>query len=237
MSVVAAPQQLTLPVGLRDDATFANFYGQQNVELLAHLAKMACGTGEQYLYFWGQAGVGRSHLLQAVCHQAVATMQTCFYLPLACKEVSNPQILEGLEQIQVVCIDDVDLIAGIPAWEEALFHFYNCIQITGNRLIVTAQHPAPHLNLQLADLVSRLNAGLSLHLPDLTDDEKLQALQLRAKARGINLSSAVGKYLLLHCSRSLAHLFQILQRLEEASLIAKHRLTIPFVKAVLSNAG
>lgn len=226
-------QQLTLPVGLREDATFSNFYPGQNTILLTFLQNIAAGKGERFLYYWGQRGVGRSHLLQATCHHALSSQRSCFYLPLSSRDVLTAQVFEGLESMQVICIDDVHLIAGIPAWEEVLFHFYNRVQMMGNYLIISGQHSPQNLGLHLPDLTSRLNAGLCLQLQGLNDAEKLEVLQGRAKERGMLLSDAVGKYLLTHHARSLADLFAILEQLEQATLIAKRRLTVPFLKTVL----
>lgn len=226
-------QQLTLPVGLREDATFSNFYSGQNTIVLRLLHNIAGGKGERFLYCWGQRGVGRSHLLQAICNHALSIQRSCFYLPLSSLDVLTAQIFEGLESMQITCIDDVHLIAGIPTWEEALFHFYNRVQLAGNCLIISGRHAPQNLGLHLPDLTSRLNAGLCLQLQNLSDSEKLQVLQGRAKERGMLLSNVVGKYLLTHHSRSLADLFAILEQLEQATLIAKRRLTVPFVKMVL----
>lgn len=226
-------QQLTLPVNLREDATLSNFHPGQNKILLSLLQNIAAGKGEHFLYYWGQRGVGRSHLLQATCHYAHSIQRSCFYLPLSSLDVLTAQVFEGLENMQVICIDDVHLIAGIPAWEEALFHLYNRVQMMGNYLVISGQHAPQNLGLHLPDFTSRLNAGLCLQLQDLIDAEKLQVLQGRAKERGMLLSDTVGKYLLTHHARSLADLFAILEQLEQATLIAKRRLTVPFVKTVL----
>jgi DnaA family protein len=67
----------------------------------------------------------------------------------------------------------------------------------------------------------------------LSDDEKLNCLMMRAKRRGIGLSEEVGKYILTHCPRHMGTLFTVLDALDKASLAAKRRLTIPFVKEVL----
>ena len=60
--------QLTLGLALRDDATFSNFYPGDNLALLNHLQVFSAGKGEQFIYLWGAAGMGRTHLLQACCH-------------------------------------------------------------------------------------------------------------------------------------------------------------------------
>lgn len=145
----------------------------------------------------------------------------------------SPAMLEGLEQQQLVALDDVDSIAGAAVWEEALFHFYNRIQETGTRLVVTSSCPPTQLPIKLADLKSRLSTALVFHLHPLSDSEKVSVLQLHAKERGMVLSDEIGRYLLQSHSRDLSVLFKLLNRLDNASLVDQRKLTLSFVRSVL----
>jgi DnaA family protein len=225
--------QLTLGVGLKDEATFANYYAGQNGPLIQELKKTASGVGERVIYFCGSGGQGCTHLLQASCHEATHYKQTSVYLPLASLIEYSPAIFEGLESLMLVCIDDVHLIAGRPQWEEAFFHAYNRIHDAGRRLIVTANLMPKSLGLALPDLVSRLSWGVAFQLQSLTDTEKLAVLVMRADRRGMTLSEEVGKFILNHCPRHMSTLFAALDALDKASLAAQRKLTIPFVKTVL----
>jgi DnaA family protein len=225
--------QLTLGVGLKDEATFANYYAGQNGPLMQELQKAAEGRGERVIYFCGAGGQGCTHLLQAVCHEANRHRVTSVYIPLASLIDYSPAVLEGLESLMLVCIDDVHLIAGRPAWEEAFFHAYNRIHDAGHRLLLTANVMPKSLGVSLPDVVSRLSWGVVFQLQSLTDAEKLAVLSMRAERRGLTLSDEVGKFILNHCPRHMSTLFAALEALDKASLAAQRKLTIPFVKAVL----
>jgi DnaA family protein len=225
--------QLTLGVGLKDEATFANYYRGQNGPLIQELQKAASGQGERVIYFCGSGGVGCTHLLQAACHQANRNKLTSVYIPLQSLIDYSPGIFEGMESLHLVCIDDVHLIAGRAAWEEAFFHAYNRIHDSGGRLIVTANVMPKLLGLALPDLVSRLTWGVAFQLQALSDEEKLAVLIMRAERRGMTLSEEVGKFILNHCPRHMSTLFAALEALDKASLAAQRKLTIPFVKTVL----
>ena len=233
--------QLTLGMSLKDGATFENFYAGKNVEIVAWLKKMAVGQGEHFIYLSASRGQGGSHLLQACCQLASVSQQESVYLPLTHFFASNKTppltILEGLDAFPLVCIDDMQVIAGVPEWEEAIFHFYNCVQEAGNRMLVAANTLPQHLGLQLPDLTSRLSAGIVYQLQPLNDQEKLFVLIERAKRRGIALSEEVGKYLLTHCPRDMGALLTALDILDKASLSAQRRLTVPFIKEVLQHAS
>lgn len=227
------PIQLTLPIRLRDDATFANFYFASNEVLLSVLPHFINGGGDSFVYLHGKEGVGRSHLLQACCHEANQQGLTTAYIPLLDNQFLNPSIFDELEKIDLVCIDDVDAIAGQKNWEESLFHLFNRIRDNKNKLLVSANTVPRELNLNLRDLGSRLNSGLIFQIHELNDQQRLSVLQFRAKLRGLELSDEVGSFLLHRVERNLSCLFQVLEKLDQASLIAQKKLTIPFVKQIL----
>jgi DnaA family protein len=227
------PAQLPLGVSLKDEATFDNFYPGKNAEIIASLKKASSGQGERVIYICSARGEGGTHLLQSACHYAHQHQISSVYLPLTHFTSFSPEILYGLETLSLVCLDDVDKIAGQPLWEEAVFHLYNRIYDSGGRIIISAQALPKNLNLLLPDLMSRLTWGMIYQLHPLLDEEKLSALIWRAKRRGMTISEEVGKYILTHCPRHMATLFAALDALDKASLAAQRRLTIPFVKEVL----
>lgn len=225
--------QLTLGVGLKDEATFANYYCGQNQLLIEELKKTACGQGERVIYFCGTGGEGRTHLLQACCHEATQHSLNSVYIPLENIQDFSPAIFEGLETLPLVCVDDVHKIAGKPEWEEAFLHAYNRIRDNNGRLIMTANVMPKMLGLILSDVASRLSWGMVFQLQALTDEEKLQVLIMRATRRGMTLLEEVGRFILTHCPRHMSTLFAALDALDKASLAAQRKLTIPFVKEVL----
>lgn len=226
-------KQLTLSVGLKDTATFSNYFSQQNAELLSALKKIASGEGEKMIYFHGMGGLGRSHLSQACCHYANQFQLNTIYLPLANFLPYSPVIFEGLETLSLVCIDDFHVIAGRRDWEESFLYFYNRLLDSGGRLIITSKAAPKAISLILPDLASRLTAGVVYQLQALSDDEKLAVLIKRAALRGLLLSEEVARFILTHCPRHMTTLFAALETLDKASLANKRRPTIPFVKAVL----
>lgn len=225
------PEQLTLSIQLEPQLTFENFVTGQNQELVE-----VCQTltyPQPYLYLWGCDGVGKSHILQACCHQAIAANLTTFYLSLAHYQDYTPDMMIGLENVACLCLDDVDAIAGVANWQEALFHLFNKIMASGNRLVIAGACSPRELPLELADLTSRLSSGLIFHVNELSDTDKVIALQCQAENRGLSLADEVAQFILYHGDRDMSSLMQILQQLDDASLSTKRRLTIPFVKSVM----
>jgi len=229
--------QLTLPVSLRDEATFKNFYSDGNAQLCHCLQQLHDAPGERFIYWWGVPGSGRSHLLQACCHAAGEAALQAVYLDMADEQRLSPAVFTDLEQLSLIALDNVNAIIGKRDWEEALFHLYNRVRDKGDVILLMAScAPARQLTCVLPDLQSRLTQGLSFKLHELSDDEKIQALQLRATNRGLPLTKEVAQYVLRHQPRDMSALFSTLEKLDQASLSAKRKLTIPFVKRVLMEA-
>lgn len=230
------PIQLPLGVRLRDDATFANYYPGANAAALGYVERLCeadAGWTESLIYLWGGEGVGRSHLLQAACLRFEQRGEQAVYLPLAEVVEYGPALLDNLEQCELVCLDDLDVVAGRSDWEEALFHLFNRLRDSGRRLLLAASGSPRELKVQLADLQSRLTLALVFQLQSLSDEDKLRALQLRASRRGLHLSDEVGRFILTRGERSMSALFDLLERLDQASLQAQRKLTIPFLKETL----
>lgn len=208
---------------------------KNNAEAVHHLRRAAARDvgAEQFLFVWGNASVGKSHLLQAACQQAAEEQRAVAYLPMMELIDLPAEIFDGLEQLSLVCIDDVQLIAGKAEWEEALFHFYNRMRDAGSTLLVTANVAPSALKVKLPDLQSRLCWGPVLQLNELDDAGKIAALQLRAEGRGFELSDEVAQFLIRRSARDMASLFALLDRLDEASLVQQRKLTIPFVRNLL----
>ena len=226
-------RQLALAVQLNDEATFADFCWGDNALLEQQLNHTLSGNGERLIYLWGAPGSGKSHLLQACC-QAIGGSQSAIYLPLHTLNEWGPQVIDGIDEQALIGIDDIDAIATNLAWEEAIFHLYNRIRDNEQTtLIITGKLPPAQLALHLPDLRSRLSWGLVIQLNELSDHDKISTLKLHAHKRGFELPTSVGQFLLNRCARNMHDLHGLLNRLDEASLVAQRKITIPFVKNIL----
>ena len=221
-------QQLTLGIRLRDDATFDNYFSGQNEQVVHNLQKQE----EPYVFLFGADGTGKSHLLQAACHETGKKGLPVVYLPLA-EEGLMPAMLDGLENMSLIALDDIQEIIGNEDWEYALFNLYNRVREKGVRMLVSSAEPLASLNIKLADLKSRLSWGPIFQLSSLSDKEKQHALQQRAKNRGLDLEDDVVTYLLKRSSRDMSSLFTLFEKLDKASMVEKRKLTIPFIKDYL----
>lgn len=232
-------RQLSLRVSLDDSATFDNFYTSDhhpNLQALAAIRQLLePADGERFIFLWGSSGCGLSHLLQAACHRASALQLSSQYLPLS--ELAGfdaHALLDGLEHLDLICLDGVQHVMGQQDWDRALFNLYNRLREQGHcRLLVTANCAPRDLDDSLPDLVSRLGWGTTYRLLPLTDAEKIQALAQRALARGLEIQEDALQFLAARISRDTHQLFALLDYLDEHSLAHQRKLTIPFIKQAL----
>lgn len=226
--------QVPLQFEFQSHQTFASFYAGRNAEIVDQLQCVATPNGEQQLYIWGDTGSGKSHLLQACCQHAKALGVDPFYLCLACEPLPPPAVLDGLEDMALVCLDDLPVLAGNADWQQALFNFYNRHRQNGHKLVLAADCPPKFLPFELLDLKTRMGWGLTLKIQSLRDDQLIAALNHKAHFLGFDIPASVGRFLLAHYVHDLPSLWLLLDKIDQATLAAKRKLTVPFLKQILA---
>ncbi len=213
-------QQLLLDIAPAWLPTLDNFVAGRNVELLSALRHALAGTAnERCFYLWGEAGSGKSHLLQAVAGQARALGQSAAYARNTVPDTAP-----------VIAVDDVETLD--DAAQVALFDLYNRLRESGGMLLVSGTAAPTHLHLR-DDLRTRLGWGLVYQVHGLSDEEKAQALERHAQARGFALPHEVTQYLLRHGRRDLPSLMALLDALDAHCLRLKRGASVPLLKEVM----
>lgn len=224
--------QLPLALALEDHASFETFVGGANAAAVEHVASLARGAADT-VWLWGAEGTGKTHLLQAACREASALGRRAMYVALP---AASPEILSGLEQVDVLALDDLHAVAGDLEWEQALFVILNAFLDRSGGLLLAATAPASQCGFRLADLASRGAGAVTYRLGALDDAERATALRVHAAARGLTLDAAVADFLLTRVARDMSALTSLLARLDRASLTAQRRLTIPFIRELMARA-
>jgi DnaA family protein len=224
--------QLPLALNLRQRRDFASFIPRGNEALVASLQHLADGADEA-LFLRGEAGSGRTHLLEATVNRVMDRGGRGCLLPAAELRTLTPAVLDGMEVHDLVALDDLDQLAGRQDWEEALFHCYNRCRAAGTAWLAAATQGPRHLGLALPDLATRLASGGVYQVRALDEDGLLALLEQRADARGLALDPEVARYMVRRHERSPAALCETIDWLDRQALARKRRLTLPFVKEVL----
>jgi len=223
-----AVRQLALDLRLRDESTLHNFVIAPATAALLPVLRAA---SEPLVFLHGPPEGGKSHLLQAACAQSQGP---ALYLPLAeLRQSAAAELLIGLEQLDLLCFDDVHRVLEDADWALALFDCFHRCQQSGCRWLLAASRPPSALPVALPDLQSRLSAGLIYALPAPDDSLRRQILIARARARGMALGEEVAIYIERRAGRSLESLLGLLDTLDQATLRAGRPLSVPFVREIM----
>ncbi len=225
-------RQLPLDLDIYEQTDFATFVPGQAEAVVAALQRLAAEGGEQ-IVLWGAAAVGKTHLLQAVCHAAAKRAGKGMYLPLRQLVNAPAGILTGLAEVGLVCVDDLHTVIGDLAWELALVELIDIARLYRHGLVLALQDNPVHLHTALPDLGSRLIWGTVFNLVYQDDATKQAILQQYAKRRGFELSTESTDYLLSRYPRDLHSQIALLAKIDRASLSEQRRVTVPFIKGVL----
>jgi DnaA family protein len=226
------PLALRWPRGQR----FEYFHAGANAAALAAVQAFPADAGAPWIYLHGASGSGRSHLLLAACQAANAAGRRVQYLPLATLG-DQAGALRGVAGSELLALDDLGAIAGNRDAEHALFDLYNRARAEGSALLFAADATPTQLGIELPDLRSRLGACTQFALKPLDDEERRAVLKARAAARGIELDDSVLDWLFTRYARDLGALLDLLEKLDQASLAAQRRITIPFLREFLLESG
>ncbi len=233
-----SPAQLPLFAPPQEHFSFENFYEpDDNPFLISLLQKLAVEADIPLFFLFGEWGSGKTHLLHACCNRAAQQKKSVIFLPLNVLNQQNRQTtgaFQGIEQYDLVALDDLHLIAGDKNWEEEIFHLINRIRDCDHALLISSEQPLATLAIQLPDLRSRLQQGVVEQIPPLADAEKWRVLQHRARLRGMKLDDAMIRFLSRRTPRDFHTLFDLLEQMDQQTLAEQRRLTIPFVKKLLS---
>ena len=207
-------KQLALELASPPVPTLDNFVAGNNAEVVAALRTLACGdSAERFVYLWGGAGSGRTHLLRAVLREWRAA----------------GAVAAG----DAVAVDDVQLLP--PLAQIELFNIFNILRESSGVMLVAGDVPPARLPLR-ADLLTRLAWGLVYEVRPLSEDDRRAAVRDYAAARGFALPREVIDYLLARAPRDLSSLRALVDTLDRLSLEQKRAITVPLARELLQAA-
>ncbi|MCB6182538.1 DnaA regulatory inactivator Hda [Leeia sp. TBRC 13508] len=221
-------KQLTLDLVPNEEATFDNFVIGENHEVVEMLSAWSReSASDRFIYLWGEAGCGKTHLMKSsLVAAAEQGFVTCYLQDDLLLEVEA----DSLPENAYVAVDDVTRLN--PSQQIAIFALYNRLKEGGGAMLTSGPLPSAQLDLR-DDLVTRLGWGLSYRVNGLSDEQKSLALQHYAKEKGFDLTPEMVDYMLIHYRRDLPSLLQLLSQLDQLSLSLKRPITLSFVRQVL----
>jgi len=231
------PDQLPLAMRWPAQQRFDSYYPGENAAAADLVRRCAQEADAAWVFISGAAASGKTHLLIAACAQAGTHARGAQYLSLRNLRQRSGDAVRALGGSELLALDDVDAIAGDRDAEHALFDLYNRCFVEKSTMLFAATRPPAQLGMVLPDLVSRLSSCAQAKLKPLDDVQRREVLRERAAARGIELDAAALDWLFARVERDLSSLTALLDRLDQESLAAKRRVTVPFLRSLLERQG
>ena len=118
------PRQLALQIQINERASLKNFFvSKNNNKTIQILKNILINSNNGVQIFIDDLGSnGKSYLLQAICNDFSMSNNSSIYIPMEEAINLDPSILEGVSELNLICIDDVDLINNRREWELSLIH-------------------------------------------------------------------------------------------------------------------
>tara|TARA_R110000782_G_scaffold17576_10_gene48989 strand:- start:1463 stop:2170 length:708 start_codon:yes stop_codon:yes gene_type:complete len=226
--------QIPFQFGNNQQYDLATYLQGENQNLLHLLKSIASNEKPHRLYIWGSKGIGKTHLLQALSKQADELNLHAAYIPLKQLSDISVEILHDLGDLDILCIDDLECIIGHREWQQGLVWLYNELRDNEHSLVMSSNISPTNILLEVDDLKSRLSWDQVFQIKPPSDELKIQILKQKAELRSFELSDDVIEFIIRRVDRDMSTLMGILDKIDHASLAAKRKITIPFVKELIS---
>ena len=157
-------RQLQLNIEPQLDARISDFSGPGWGPVIDGVRQLHAGLMNRF-YLYGGAGTGKSHLLTAICDSYLEVGKSAIKVSLLELLDAPIEAITSLEMYDLVALDDIEAISGVPHWQKAVFHLINNNNDGGGQLVFSSRFAPIELKLELPDLQSRLTQAVSVRVP------------------------------------------------------------------------
>ena len=196
---------------------FDNFI--ENKQAVAAINEALSFTNsEKYIYIYSQSAIGKTHLLQASCKKLLDDGKRAIFIDMNNIAEFSPELLLGLAEMDLVCIDNIHKCLGSSSWEDALFDLFNQLRSFNKPLFLSGVAAPGGEDVSLPDLHTRLCSGLIFKLVALNDYQKVSIMKARSVESGLDLNDSIANYIISSCARDLHSLLNLVEKLCEKFL-------------------
>ena len=233
--MINSPDQLNLNIKLDDSVSLEKFiHCESNKEALNFLKKsLEKDSVSNLFYIWGEEGVGKSYIMQALNKELISLNKKTLHLSLDDSRITSPEILKNLDSLEAILIEKLDKLEKTNDWETQLFNLVNEALNSETKIYLSSNIVSKDLEIELKDLKSRLSYFTAIEIPEITQDEKIDALRQSSVRRGIELDEKTIDFILNHTSRSLSDLLRLINEIDLYSLKKKRKVTPYLIRELL----
>ena len=232
---------------LHPDYTFDNFVvGPSN--RLAHASCIAVSQspGNTYnpLFLYGSSGLGKTHLLHAVCYQARQKSDSEVIQFLSCEDFINrfigaiekgnlPGFQSQFRTVDMLVIDDVQFLREREQSQEEFFHTFNALYNNGKQIILSSDSPPGKIPSLEERLISRFNWGLVARIDPPSYETRIAIVQKKAHLRGLDISDEIAEYVARKVHANIRELEGALTTIYAVSITTGKEITMELARTAL----
>lgn len=234
---------------LNPNYTFDTFVIGTNNNL-AHAASLAVAEtpGQIYnpLFIYGGAGLGKTHLMQAIAHFIIASDPSKKVLYVTSETFTN-ELIESVKtnkntefrnkyrNIDVLLIDDIQFIIGKVSTQEEFFNTFNDLYMLGKQIVISSDRPPKEMETLPDRLRTRFESGLPVDIQIPTYETKMAIINKKSEALGIDFPYEVKDYVATNITSSIRELEGALTKLSAYSKLSHTPLTAEFAENTLKD--
>ncbi len=210
------------------------------------IANKPGGTAFNPLVIFGDVGLGKTHLAQAIGNEVMKTLPEKTVLYVSSEKFTN-QIIESIRNnavndfvnfyqlIDVLIVDDIQFLANKQKTQEIFFHIFNQLHQNGKQIIMTSDRPPKDLDGMEERLISRFKWGLSADLqqPDL--ETRMAILEAKMDQEGLDLPQDVVDFICYNIKNNIRELEGVLISLVAQSSLNRREIDMDLAKEVIKN--
>ena len=225
-------RQLQLNIEPQLDARISDFSGPGWGPVIDGVRQLHAGLMNRF-YLYGGAGTGKSHLLTAICDSYLEVGKSAIKVSLLELLDAPIEAITSLEMYDLVALDDIEAISGVPHWQKAVFHLINNNNEGGGQLVFSSRFAPIELKLELPDLQSRLTQAVSVRVPSgQSYADRLALLTSVMERKGVHFDPQIIDYLLMYGPTQTSTLLQSLEQLEKILQGEKVKLSNATIKQI-----
>ncbi len=210
------------------------------------VAKKPGGTAFNPLFLFGNVGLGKTHLAQAIGNEVNSNFEDKNVLYVSCEKFTN-QIIESIKNgsindivnfyqlIDVLIVDDIQFLANKQKTQDIFFHIFNQLHQTGKQLILTCDRPPKDLEGIEDRLISRFKWGLSadLSMPDF--ETRMAILEAKIEKEGLDMPHDVAECICYNIKNNIRELEGVMISLIAQSALNQKEIDLTLTKDVINN--
>ena len=231
------PEQLHLNIQLDNSISLDKFINCDSTEDFLSILRNTIKDQSisRFYLIWGEKGRGKSYIMKGLHKKYLDNGKKTFHFSFKDERVTSPEILKNLESLEAIFIEDFDSMEFSEDWERGIFSFINDCYISGTSIYLSSNTVSKELPISLKDLDSRISSFTAIEMPEITEDEKIQALVQSSKRKGFLLDDRTIQYIVSYTSRSLSDLLKLLNELDSFSLKKKKKISPSLIREMISS--